>query len=50
VTLSMDENNIFAAMAMFWGTIYGMILLTSTCKAMVIPFWVSKFSRETKRD
>jgi len=46
----MEENSVLATMTLFWGVIYGVTILASTCNAIVIPFWVSRYSKDIKRD
>jgi hypothetical protein len=46
----MEQNSLMANMTLFWGAVYGVVILASTCRAMVIPFWVSRYSKDIKRD
>jgi len=46
----MEQNSLMANMTLFWGAVYGVVILASTCRAMVIPFWVARYSKDIKRD
>jgi hypothetical protein len=46
----MEQNNVMATMTLLWGAVYGVVILASTCRAMVIPFWVTRYSKDIKRD
>jgi hypothetical protein len=46
----MEQNNVMATMTLLWGTVYGLTILTSVCRGMIIPFWVTRYSKDIKRD
>jgi hypothetical protein len=46
----MEQNNLMATMTLFWGAVYGVTVMVSACRGMVIPFWVSRYSKDIKRD
>jgi len=46
----MEQNNVMAIISLLWGTVYGLTILTSACRGMVIPFWVTRYSKDIKRD
>jgi hypothetical protein len=46
----MEQNDLMVTMTLFWGVVYGVTILASICRAMVIPLWVSNFSKDIKRD
>jgi hypothetical protein len=46
----MEQNNVMAIISLLWGTVYGLTILTSACRGMVVPFWVSRYSKDIKRD
>ena len=46
----MEQNSLMATMTLFWGAVYGVTVMVSVCRGMVIPFWVSRYSKDIKRD